>query len=293
MLNALGFLAHECWLNVRRQGVAALACVSSSAAALTVLGLFVLVAWHVQTIADALPRQFEIHAFVADGAPREQADELVSRVQGLPGVVRVRLIPREAAWDEYQKQYPRKADLEALGDNPLPDKLEVVTASPEATLRVAEQVRDMSGIEHVNEGRELLRSLMSIAGIVRMTGLAMAALLALATSVLVGNGIRLTLFARRRDIRVMQLVGATNGFIRLPFLLEGIAVGAVGAAIACALTIGGLHYLSTRVLPDVPFVNEFRLAVDVPLYCAALIAGGAALGMFGSLLSLRKFLRTP
>ena len=92
-----------------------------------------------------------------------------------------------------------------------------------------------------------------------------------------------------------ELIGisaaATNGFIRLPFVMEGVLVGAVGGGIACGILAGALHFLMVRVLPTVPFINEFRLTLDLPVFCASLVIGGAVLGMFGSLFSLRRFLQ--
>ncbi|HEU4754117.1 MAG TPA: FtsX-like permease family protein, partial [Armatimonadota bacterium] len=122
-------------------------------------------------------------------------------------------------------------------------------------------------------------------------GIVLAVLLALGTAAIIGNAIRMTLYARRRDIRVMQLVGATNGAIRLPFMMEGMVAGGLGGGIACAVMLGALHYVSQRVLQEMPFINEFRMSVDLPLFCAVLVGGGIVLGLTGSLFSLRRFLR--
>jgi cell division transport system permease protein len=290
MIGSFFFLMRESVLNLRRQGLLTLACITTAAIALTIFGAFTLLAWHVHSIADAIPRRFEVHAFLNGEASRAQTEILVGQIGKLPGVVQVNLVPKERAWAEMRQRYPHKADLEGLSENPLPDKLEIVAATPERTLEVADAVRRFPLIDHVNEGREVLRKLLAIAGVVRMIGIAVACLLALGTMAIISNAIRITLYARRRDIRVMQLVGATNSFIRMPFVVEGIVEGAAGGAVACAVMFGALQYLMTRVLPDMPFVNEFRLALDVPMFCAALVAGGALLGMLGSLFSLRRFL---
>jgi cell division transport system permease protein len=291
MLGSLTFLIHECWLNIRRQGLLVLACVSTTTVSLTILGAFVLMAWHVHSIADAIPRRFEVHAFMEKSATRDQTQALMREIRDVPGVAQVRLVTREQAWAEFKDGYAHKKDLEGLTENPLPDKLEIVAATPEKTLAVADAVRKMAHVDEVREGREVLRKLLSIANVVRIAGIALALLLALGTAAIISNAIRMTLYARRRDIRVMQLVGATNSFIRLPFLMEGMVEGALGGALACALMALGLQYLSLRVLPDLAFVNEFRMTLNLPVFCGTLIAGGALLGSFGSLFSMRKFLR--
>ncbi|MCC2672088.1 MAG: cell division protein FtsX [Armatimonadetes bacterium] len=269
----------------------AFACVSTTTISLTILGGFLLVAWQVHSIAQAVPRRFEVHAFLRAEVPREEAEALVAQVKEMPGVAKVRLVPKEVAWTEYRKHYPHQEDLEGMTENPLPDKLEIIAATPEQTLEVAEAVRVLPAVAQVNEGKELLQKLLAIAGIVRLAGIILAALLALGTAAIVGNAIRMTLYARRRDIRVMQLVGATDSFIRLPFVLEGAVVGAVGGGLAAALMAAALHYLTSRVLTDLPLVSEIRVTLDPASFCGALVMGGALLGTLGSLASLRRFLR--
>jgi cell division transport system permease protein len=291
MIARIGFLIGECWRNIRRQGLMAFACVSTSAIALTTLGAFVVLAWQVNTIAETVTRGFEVHAFLTTSAQRDDAEALVKRVQAMPGVIRARLVPKEVAWSEYRKHYPHQQDLEGMTDNPLPDKLEIVAATPTQTLAIAESVRGLPHVARVNEGRDVLRRLLAIAGIIRLIGLALAVALGLGTAAIIGNTIRMTLYARRRDIRVMQLVGATNRFIRLPFFMEGAVVGAAGGGVAAGVMAAAMHYLSTRVLTDLPLVSEIRLTLEPSLVCPALVAVGALLGAAGSLASLRRFLR--
>jgi cell division transport system permease protein len=291
MLGSLGFLLHEAWLNMRRQALMALTCVATAAVSLTIFAVFVLLAWHVHSWASALPRRFEVHAFTRASAPREETEALVERVKKLPGVATVRLVPKEQAWAEFRKSYPRQEDFAGLSENPLPDKLEIQAVRPEETLTVAEAVRVLPGIERVNEGKETVRRLLAVASVARAIGIGVAVLLALGTAAIVGNAIRLTLFARRRDIQVMQSVGATDDFIRFPFVLEGIVQGLLGGLVACVAVGATLQYVGTKVLPNLAFMNEFRITLDVPLFCASLVIGGALLGLFGSLFSLRKFLR--
>lgn len=286
------FLIQESWLNLRRQGLMALACVTTAAAALTTFGLVALIAWQLTSIAAAIPKRFEVHAFLRPSLTREQSERLAGQIRKIPSVTRVTYIPRDQAWAEYRAHYPHQEDLVGLTDNPLPDKLEIAAATPKDNLQIAELLRKMPEIDHVNEGRDTLAKLLTIADVARIAGMAIALMLALGTTAVVSNAIRITLFARRRDIRVMQLVGATNSFIRLPFVVEGIVEGALGGGVACAALASLLHFFMTHVLRDAPFVNEFRVGLDLPLFCVSLVAGGALLGMLGSLFSLRKFLHT-
>lgn len=285
------FLFQECWLNLRRQGMLVLTCVSTSAIALTILGGFALLAWQVHSVAQSIPRQFEVHAFVRTTASRGDSERLAAQIRRLPGVARVSLVPKERAWEDFQKHYAAPADLAGM-ENPLPDKIEIAASTPEQTLQVAREVRKLPLVEQVKGGEEVLRRVLAIANGIRIGGIVLALLLALGTTAIIGNAIKITLFARRRDIRVMQLVGATNGFIRLPFLLEGMVEGGLGGLVACLLMGGALQWFTNSVRPNVTLVKELQLSIDPSLFCGTLVLAGVLFGVLGSLLSLRRFLRT-
>ncbi len=290
MFGSLFFLIREAWLNLRRQGLMAVACVSTSAIALLILGVFFLIGTQLYRVVDGAPRQMEIHAFMREGATRAQATALQERLEDMPGVAVARLVTREQAWTEFRQKSSFKDVLDGFKENPLPDMLRIVTTTPEETLRLADWVRSLPEVDHVNEGKEVVRQLLTIYNVIRTAGVVLAVLLGLGTAAIISNAIRMTLFARRRDIRVMQLVGATNSFIRFPFLLEGMAEGALGGGIASGLLLAALHYYTTRVQPTVPVVNQFELDLNRLLFVGILVGGGAVLGMVGSLLSMRKFL---
>jgi cell division transport system permease protein len=289
-MGSLVFLLRECWLNIRRQGLMALTCVSTSAVALTILGVFVLLAWHVHAIVDRIPRQFEVHAFLEEAVTGAATVDLAAEVRRFPGVARVTLVPRERAWEDFRKHYATPEDLEGM-ENPLPDKLEIVATTPEMTLEVARRVRALPQVDHVNGGEEVLRKLLAIANTVRVVGVGLALLLAAGTVAIISNAIKITLFARRRDIRVMQLVGATDSFIRFPFVLEGMLEGGLGGAIAGLVLGAALHWFTGNALPNLTLVKEAQVNVDGTMVAVTLIVAGMLFGHLGSLFSLRRFLR--
>lgn len=268
-----------------------LASISTTAIALTIMGVAGLVGWQVFAVLDGAPRRMEIHAFFRTGLPRTEALEVVRQVEQLPGVIRVHLVTREQAWTEFRKSHLHRDVLEGFKENPLPDKLHVVAQSPELTLQVADRIRQMPGIDAVNEGKQVLSQLLRLMYIARTVGLILGGVMLIGTAVLVSNAIRMTLYARRRDIRVMQLVGATNGFIRLPFLMEGLVEGTLGGALACGALLAAFQYYSSTLLPRVPLLNQFDMALELPLLCGALLAAGGCIGLLGSLVSLRRFLQ--
>jgi cell division transport system permease protein len=290
-IRSLGFLAREAAMNIGRHGLITMASISTVSISLSILGGFLLVAYQLHTVAEALPRRMEIHAFARTGLPRSESLKVVNRIRAMRGVVEVRLVPREKAWLAFQQRYPQKTDLEGLRENPLPDKYEVRTKKPEQIFWVAKAIGALPQVAHVSESTKVLENLLRIARLVRLVGITCAALLLLATVAVISNAIRITLFSRRREIRIMQLVGATNGFIRLPFMFEGIFDGAAGAALACGVVAGGYHYLSQAALTSVPLLSELQIAVPFLHLLTVLTSLGILIGALGSMISIRRFLR--
>lgn len=285
------FLLGEAVTDIRRHGLMTLASISTVAVSLSILGGFVLMALHLHAIADALPRRMEIHAFTRADVTPAQLKALEGRIRTLSGLTEVQLVPREQAWQAFKARYANPDDLAGIRENPLPDKFEIRAETPQRTLAVARILRTYPEIARVNEGGKILDQLIRISKLVRSIGLTCALLLLLATVAVISNAIRVTLFARRREIRIMQLVGATNGFIRLPFLFEGILDGLLGAVLACLLVGIGYHYLLEALWVSLPLLSEFGTPMAMPHFCLLITGLGIAIGALGSFISIRRFLK--
>jgi cell division transport system permease protein len=271
-----------------------LASVTTVAASLSVLGGFLLVGWQLHRAADNLPRQIEIHLFTKVTTPREEVLQLQSRILRWPGVRSVKLVTKEEAWQAYVRDYPEKSDLEGIRDNPLPDKLEIQTRDPDYTTVIAQRLRQAVAfpeIDTVREGGAVLERLIAIARLIRTIGITCAVLLLIATVAVIANAIRVTVFARRREIRIMQLVGATHWFIRLPFVIEGMFDGAAGALLSCGLLLIGYRAFVQAAFHAAPFLRDFHVSVDLPRFFEALTLLGVTIGALGSMVSIRRFLK--
>jgi len=293
-LRSLGFLIREAFTNIWRHQLMTLASVTTVAAALSVLGGFLLAGWQLHRAAENLPRQMEIHVFTKVNLPRDRVLGLQGQILGMAGVRSCKLVTREEAWQAYVQDYPQKADLEGIRDNPLPDKLEIRTRSPVYTTVLARRLSQPAvfpDIDTVREGGAVLERLIAIAHLVRTIGLTAALLLLIATVAVIANAIRVTVFARRREIRIMQLVGATQWFVRLPFLIEGMFDGAAGAVLSCGLLLIGYRALVQSALHIAPFLRDFHVTVDLPHFFEALTLLGVTIGALGSLVSIRRFLK--
>lgn len=286
------FLVNEAFLNLRRQRAQALTCITAVSIVLFLFGVFSLFAWHSHNIAASIPRRLEIHAFTQKETTPDELKQLAERARRVPGVAHVRIIPRDKAWQEFKRRWPRPADLDGLQKNPLPDKLEIVAARPEQTFAISAVLSKDPEIHRVNDAGQELRTMLSITEFLRIGGFFVAFVLLFSAGHLIFNVIKLALNARARDISIMRDVGATAGAIRMPFIIEGLIAGSLGGLAAGGVLGLLLHHVTARVLPAIPFINEFRVQIDLPLVVALLVTAGALFGVIGSLLSLQRHLKT-
>ena len=159
------------------------------------------------------------------------------------------------------------------------------------TPQTADAIRKLPRIEEVIEGRQLVEQVVKFADFVKLAGWCSAGVLFLVAAFIISNTIRLTLYARRREIKIMQLVGATNWFIRLPYVFEGTVLGAIGGGAACLAILGGGQYLNSEVTRIMPLLAQFSSGVDPLRFYGGLVAAGCIIGAMGSLFSIRRFLK--
>jgi cell division transport system permease protein len=217
-----------------------------------------------------------------------QRAALQTLVATVEGVDSVRVVSQEEALERFRAGVGVGPELlEGLDENPLPASLEIVLApsfrSPEGLRIVVEQIDGLAGIEDVSSGTDWVEGYMRAVALVRAVGIGLTILLALATLLIVGNTIRLAIYARRDELEILGLVGASRGFVITPFLLEGLVQGAFGGGLALLLLLGLFHL----VLPGFEFGLAFVLGGSTPRFftsgeAVGMLAFGAGLGLFGS-----------
>ncbi len=292
------FQAEEAVNNIRRNGLMSLAALSTVTMAMVVLGGALLTIYRLGQFADTQPRQFEMELFMKTDTPRSKVQDVQHQIEKIPGVEYVHLFSKEQAWKEMEdKDVQRGSTIsEALSDsNPLPDRLDVKLVDPKDTNQISGLLQNSQRfpqIHKVQDAHEELDKLLAFSRMVRNIGAITSLGLLIATSLVIQNTIKLTVAARRREIRIMQLVGATPGFIRLPMVLEGAFYGVTGALTASVIIgivamqitqyIGTLASPLTRTLPPIahPVILIFWLCLI-----------GVCVGLTGSYLSIRRFLR--
>lgn len=234
MLDRLEFILGEAFSALRRNTWMTFAAVSTSAVALFLLGGLGYVYLGINRYMQSLPSRFEVRVFLRNGLERTKVSETASLIRKIDGVKQVIWIPKEQAWSKFKRDYP---DLTAGEDNPLPDSFKVTLTDLDKAPEVAAKIRalaavDPDGVKYLDDLQQLLSEALVL---LRAIGLGVGGLMLLTAGVLIYNAIRLTIVARRREIRIMKLVGATRLMVSTPMLVEGIVQGMLGGLLAAVL----------------------------------------------------------
>jgi cell division transport system permease protein len=288
-LRSVEFVIEEAITGIRRNGLMAFASISTIALSLGVLGAFVLVALGANNFSASQLNRFEIAVFVKDQG-KAAVDEMAEKLRSMDSVTSVEMRDRDKEWAEFKRQHP---DIESAGlpRNVLPYAMDVRVSKPQRLPMVAAKIRAMPGIDAVKEGRDTLGRVMAVARVVRALSIACVLILLTTTVFIISNAIKLTVYARRREIQIMQLVGATNHIIRMPLVVEGVVFGAIGALAAWALITGCSSYLSHVARSMSPMVGQFSSGLQGMQLATMLLVMGGAIGAAGSFVSIRRFLR--
>lgn len=258
-------------------------------------GLYVLLN-NVQQLSSGWEDSAQVSLFIKQDVPEKRILTLADKLRGWDGVAEVRYISREQALEEFRELSGFGDALDSLAENPLPAVLVLrptpAQAEPAAMARLLERLRKLDAVDQAQLDMEWIRRLNGIIEVGKRGALLLGVLLAMAILLVVGNTIRLTIFARREEIVITKLIGATNAFIRRPFLYTGFWYGLMGAVIAWLLVAGFLGLLSGPV-SQLSFLydSQFRLAGLDTATGLSLLASGVVLGLAGSWLAVGRHLQ--
>ena len=287
------YFIKETYKSIRRNGFMSFASISTVAVSLLVLGMFLLIFLNTNHLAQYLESQVQVSVYMQDSATAEDLKNVESKLKQMPGVVKVTPINKQQALARFQERLgDQKQLLDSLGkENPFPNSFEVQVDAPERIKTITPSIDQLPKVETAKFGQEVVEHLFSLTRILRIGGIILVIFLAMATLFIISNTIRLTVFARRKEVIIMKYVGATDWFIRWPFLLEGMTLGFFGAVIAslCLNSIyAGILERIHATLAFLPLLSTSPLLIYVTLF---LLAAGTGIGALGSYISLRKFLR--
>jgi cell division transport system permease protein len=292
MLNSIEFFVGEAWTGFKRSGIMSFVAVGTVIVSLTIFGVFLMGVVNIGSIIGSISSSVEISAYVDRPLERAEAESISKRISQLRGVDRVRYISREDAWKQFKNEYGTRLELDTVVDeNPLPDTFVITVGIPELVNGVARNLTQMTGISEVRYSGKLLDQVQSLASAIRIGGFILVCMLSVATLLIVINTIRLTVIAREKDISIMKLVGATNSFIKWPFIIEGIIIGVIGSAFAFAILKSSYDIVMYQIAQAMPFLP---IIVDqTNLLVVYVIVGcvGMFLGMLGGYISVSKSLK--
>jgi cell division transport system permease protein len=262
--------------------------IGTVAVTIVMLGTFLYVRETVSSFGTGILKQIEIAVYLDDNVDDAQAKTIEAKIAGDPRVTSVRYIPRKEGLREMRDRLGRDFDTSLLTANPLPNAFRVQVGNADDVPAVAASISRVPGVAKADFAADTVTKLLRAATVLGRIGLGMIALLVLTAAIIIANTIRLTVFARRREIAIMQLVGATNMYIRMPFIAEGILAGVLGALLAIAVLAVAQYEIIPKIAATLAFLP---LHVDGLQLAGELLLTGAAVGLVASWFSVGRYLR--
>jgi cell division transport system permease protein len=283
-------MLREVTTGLRRNGLVAFAAVSTTFIALLLFGLARLIDRQVSLMIEAATGNVEVAVYLADPVNPQTVAVLTGKLQQLPVVSNVHYETKDEACTRFKTIFAQqKALVENVDCSKLPASLRVKLDDPEQYAQVAAVMKGQPGIDRIVDQSELLDRLFAVTGVFRVGVLIVSIVMLIAAAILIANTVRMGLFARRKEIGIMKLVGATNWRIRAPFLIEGLFESLIGAG-AAVLFLFGLKVAFVNPLYGtiqfVPWVTNRDVIAVVP----QLLIAGALLAVVASMVGMRRFL---
>jgi cell division transport system permease protein len=257
-----------------------------------ILGFFLLVTANLEYMAEDVEGKLEITAYLKDEISQERIAALTQEIALIPGVKSTIFVSNTVALERLGERLGDRKDLLASyqADNPLRHSFEVYATEGEQVISLAEGLQKLEGIAEVRYGREEVEKLMSMTQALRIGMLLLVAGLSVATLFVLMNTIRLTVYARRQEIQIMKFVGASDWFIRWPFLLQGMLLGLLGALVAGGVLFLLYSRVNQYVAVQIPFLPLIPMMPYLLQLVRNLAIGGIVIGFYGSMLSLGRYL---
>lgn len=286
------YFAQETAKSLFRNGVMAIASMLTVAVSTLILGSFLLLFCNSNHIAGYLENSVQISVYMGTRTNEDDINTTGAELAALPGVTAVKTVTKEEAMKRFKNRLGENAGiLKALEDNPLPYSFEVHVDIPERIAQIAPIIQKMPKVESVRYAQDVVEQLFQFTKILRTGGLLLIALMTGGTLFIIINTIRLTVMNRKREINIMKYVGATDWFIRWPFMMEGILIGLAGTIFSTTILTfiyGAVIGKIQQALVFLPVLSIWPLMLWMWL---GLLLFGAGIGALGSYISLKKFLR--
>jgi cell division transport system permease protein len=297
-MRSLGYYFRRAIQGIRSNLLVTFLSVVTITVSLLTLGTFLLLYTNLRASTAGWGGDAQIVAYLAEGLSMDEVNHLSESISRLAGVSAVKYVSREDALERFRRDLGAQAGvLDGLTTNPLPASLEIQlrdrAADTEQVHTLADQVRTMTGVEDVQYGQEWISQYHAFVRVLRVLGAVVGLFLLGGAVLVVANTIKLAVYARRDELEILSLVGASKPFVRIPFLIEGLVQGVLGAVLAVAILYGAYTFLLPRIRDSLLLsAGGFKMAFLSGELVLALVAVGAAVGLCGSALSVGRFGRT-
>ena len=293
------FFLREALRSIRSNAAVSIAATVTVLIAVFILGAFIPSFLYVQSTVDSQKQKVDVDVFISDAATVDQVNGLQTQIEALRTqgqITEFRYVSKDDALVELRERLRDPSILEELPGNPLPAKFNLQPTDPENAEGIIAALDGHPAIDQelgISYGKETADRLLSVARFIQWAGLGLITILLVASILLIGNTIRLSIFARRREVEVMKLVGATNWFIRWPFVIEGVICGLIGAVLSVALLWAVKVGVVDQWIADADsaLTRDEATTIGFVWLSLLLIAAGAVVGALGSGITLRRFLK--
>ena len=292
-MNNLGYLLKEGFKGIFRHGFMSFAAVCVTVACLLIVGSFTCLVYNINIMVEDLNKTNEILVYIDDTLSDAEAKSVGTKLNTIENVHQIRFVTREEALANFRADHQEDEAFDGVQASDLRHRFVVVLEDNALMQETDEQIKALPGVAETNAAYELAEGFATLQDVLQIVSLAVIAVLLVVSLLIISNTVKLAMYDRRDEIAIMKMVGATNGFIRLPFVVEGFTLGMVGAALAF-----GLEWLMYNALLDrIALVDTLKLfSTLVPFeelllpMIATFTCAGMFVGIVGSWTSIRKFM---
>lgn len=293
MCSSLCYFLRETVTSLVRNRFMAVASILTVTLSMFILGAFLSAVLNINHMATYLESQVEMTVYLKDGIKTDDVMAVGKQLKQLNGLKGISFTNKDQALANFRESMGDQAALlDSMNGNPLPASYKISFQSPDQLQDAVNLVKKYPQVDDVQYGQEIVEQLYRVAQFIRISGIILILFLATAELFIISNTIRLTVFARRREIQIMKYVGATNGFVRWPFLFEGMVIGFIGSGISSILLWLCYRMIQEEIhnagLVFIPLLTMYPFIVHVAIF---LLAAGIIIGALGSAISLRKYMK--
>lgn len=291
---SLKYLTHEGFRNVWVNRLMSLASVTVLMACLIIMGAGIMIYFNINNVVDKVQSQNVVMVYVADDASEDETTQIGTSLKGISNVESCEFVPKEVALQEQIQSMGGDAALfEGFDEIPLPDAYKVTVKDLSQFENTVSQIKQINKVDSVRENSDLASKLLSLRHAVSIVSVGLVIMLFLVALFIISNTIRITMFSRKLEISIMKAVGATNWFIRWPFMIEGMILGTISGIVSLGV-LWGLYAVAEKVFAQTLSLIGFSLVPFSAYWWQILlvfVAIGLFTGGFGSLVSMAKYLK--